>query len=104
MAETIEQIPEWMPEELKEIILRHLIAKNVRERLVLGWGKILHAIQFLRGHIEADWENLEWGDDEWRRGGNAFVCEYCEMDEIECECDGWRSCWACGRTFDECDC
>lgn len=47
MAETIEQIPEWLPEELKEIILRHLIAKNVQERLAKGWGEVHKSLKIL---------------------------------------------------------
>ena len=66
MAETIEHIPEWMSEELKEMILRQVIAKNVRERLAMGWDKILSDIKFWRGAIESDWEHIPMPGDELR--------------------------------------
>ena len=131
MAETIEHIPEWMPAELKEMILRQVIVKNVRERLAMGWGENLSTIKFLRGSIESDWEDIPLSGEEWRktlppldcefcgkregrygtkekrcRGGCGppLVCRFCEMEMEKCECDGWWRCGACGKGFDECDC
>lgn len=43
--ETIVQIPAILPEEIKKMILQHVIAKNIRERNMMGWEAVHNNIK-----------------------------------------------------------
>lgn len=40
MAEKIERFPGGLSEELKELLLGHLIAEKLREKEAMGWGEV----------------------------------------------------------------